>query len=54
VPIMVPVAPTSDEWGSLPMSLSSVKKKKKSKRSAPVVEGAVPPEEHVNADDFTH
>jgi hypothetical protein len=52
---MVPVASTSDELGSLPTSLSSVvKKKKKAKRSAPVVEEAVPPTEYVNADDFTY
>jgi hypothetical protein len=51
VPITVPVAPTSDEWGSFSRSL---KKKKKSKRSTPVVEEAVPPGDYVNADDFTY
>jgi hypothetical protein len=48
VPIVVPVAPTSDDWASFSPSLSSVKKKKKSKRSAPVVE------EYVDADDVTY
>jgi hypothetical protein len=53
VPTMVPVAPPSDEWGSLPMSLGSVKKKKKGKKSALIVEEAATPREDVNAVDFS-
>jgi hypothetical protein len=52
VPIVAPVAPPSDEWGSFLTSLSGVKKKKKkSKKSDLTVEEAAPPVEHFNADD---